>query len=87
MISVELLGFIAGIIIISAHIPQIYKSLKTRNTVGISIWLYAILFIAVAMWTAYGFFYDFVVFVMNGLLLIPLTIMIILVLKYGGEKQ
>lgn len=87
MISVELIGFIAGIIIISAHIPQIIKSLKTKTTLGISIWLYVILSIAVTMWTIYGLFNDFVVFVMNGLLLIPMSIMIFLILKYGDGRQ
>lgn len=83
MISVELIGFIAGIIICSAHIPQIIKSIKLKDTHAISLLLYVILFVAVAMWTIYGFFEDFVVFVMNAGLLIFLSTMIILKLKYG----
>lgn len=81
--NVELLGFIAGIIICSAHIPQIYRSLKLKDTHAISLWLYVILGVAVSMWTVYGFFEDFVVFAMNATLLVFISTMIILKLKYG----
>lgn len=83
MVDVALIGFIAGIIIMSAHIPQIIKSIRLKDTYAISLMLYVILFVAVSMWTVYGFFEDFVVFAMNAGLLVMLSIMIILKLKYG----
>lgn len=85
--NADTIGFIAGIIICSAHIPQIIQSVKTKNTRDVNLWLYVILFVAVGMWTVYGFYEDFVVFTMNALLMIFISTMIILKLKYGmGAK-
>ena len=79
----EEIGFAAGIVTMSAQIPQIYQSIKTRSTNDVSLQLYIILFTGVLLWIIFGYFDSFTVFIMNVILEVSVIVMIILKLKYG----
>ena len=51
----EIIGFIAAIITTSSFIPQAVKTVKTKNTKGISLIMYVIFVFGVALWLVYGF--------------------------------
>ena len=86
-LPIELLGLVAGLITMSAQIPQIYQSIKTRSTYDVSLGLYLILFTGVSFWIAYGYFTNnTTVLIMNAILNISVLAMIILKLKYGMKK-
>lgn len=52
--SVDTIGYIAGILIIISLIPQIIKSWKTKSTTDLSLTRYLIYVVGVVMWLIYG---------------------------------
>lgn len=51
---IEIVGFIAAILTTSSFLPQAIKTIVTKNTSGISVWMYSIFVTGVACWLAYG---------------------------------
>jgi len=49
-----LIGFLAAVGTTSAFIPQVIRIIKTRDTKGISLFMYIIFTTGVALWLAYG---------------------------------
>jgi MtN3 and saliva related transmembrane protein len=54
MISPDILGTTAAFLTSIAFIPQVLKILKTRNTSGISLIMYALFVTGVACWLGWG---------------------------------
>ena len=52
--SVDTIGYIAGILIIISLVPQIIKSWKTKSTTDLSLTRYLIYVAGVVMWLVYG---------------------------------
>jgi MtN3 and saliva related transmembrane protein len=50
----SIIGFIAAFCTTSAFIPQVLHILKTGNTDGISLLMYSIFTVGVALWLVYG---------------------------------
>lgn len=58
MMAVDVIGYIAGVLIVINLLPQLYKILYNRSIENIAIQTYVILFIAQIFWTIYGFLRD-----------------------------
>lgn len=54
MTSTDFLGNAAAILTSISFIPQVLKILKTRNTSGISLGMYALFVTGVALWLVWG---------------------------------
>ena len=54
MIFTEILGYVAGALLIISMVPQIVKSWKTKSTNDISLWRYIIYIVGVILWLGYG---------------------------------
>ncbi|MES2614516.1 MAG: SemiSWEET transporter [Bdellovibrionota bacterium] len=54
MNSVLLIGSVAGFLTTISFAPQVIKILKTKNTEGISILMYACFVTGVVLWIIYG---------------------------------
>jgi len=52
--SVDTIGYIAGVLIITSLVPQIIKSWKTKSTKDLSLTRYLIYVAGVIMWLVYG---------------------------------
>jgi MtN3 and saliva related transmembrane protein len=50
----DTIGLLAAIITTSCWLPQIYKTYKTRDTTGISLISYSVLFVGIVLWLVYG---------------------------------
>ena len=50
----ELIGLLAGLCTTIAFIPQIIKTIRTRDTSGISLYMYLIYVTGVALWITFG---------------------------------
>jgi MtN3 and saliva related transmembrane protein len=49
-----LLGYVAAALTTAAFVPQAVRTLRTRDTRGISLWMYVVFAAGVACWAAYG---------------------------------
>jgi MtN3 and saliva related transmembrane protein len=54
--TINLVGFVAGILTSVASIPQLVKTMQTRHVRDISIWQPLLLSFGVALWLIYGIF-------------------------------
>ncbi len=50
----ELIGYPAAILTTAAFVPQAWKSWRTRDLSGISLPMYALFSLGVALWLVYG---------------------------------
>ena len=54
MTLTEIIGYVAATLTTSAFLPQALKVIKTKNTEGISLWMYIIFSAGVFFWLIYG---------------------------------
>lgn len=51
---IETIGFTAAALTTVSFVPQVVRTLRTRDTRGISLWMYALFSTGVALWGIYG---------------------------------
>jgi len=54
MIDSETVGYLAGTLTTISFIPQAWLTWKTRQTAGLSLGMYAVFALGVALWLGYG---------------------------------
>lgn len=54
MIDSETIGYVAGTLTTISFVPQAWLSWKTRHTAGLSLGMYTIFTLGVALWLGYG---------------------------------
>ena len=52
--KLDLLGYLAAILTTSAFVPQAIKTIHSKDTRAISLWMYMVFTAGVAFWLAYG---------------------------------
>lgn len=50
----DLLGYIAAFLTTASFVPQVWRTLQTRDTRAISLWMYLLFSAGVALWGVYG---------------------------------
>jgi MtN3 and saliva related transmembrane protein len=51
---IDSVGFVAGALTTAAFVPQVVKSWQTRDLSGVSLRMYSLFTLGVALWLAYG---------------------------------
>ncbi len=54
MNSIQLLGYVAGILVVISLLPQTVKSWKTKSTKDLSLWRYIIYSVGLILWITYA---------------------------------
>ena len=82
--KLELLGYVAAILTTGAFVPQAIKTIRSRDTRAISLWMYVVFTTGVAFWLAYGVVLESLPIVLANAatLLLAATIMA-LKIRYG----
>ncbi len=81
----EMIGYPAAILTTAAFVPQAWKSWRSRDLSGISLPMYAMFTLGVALWLAYGLLIASTPIVIgNGITLVLATVVLWLKL---GEKR
>lgn len=52
--SPDLIGYLAGLLTTLALVPQVWRTWRTRDVSGISLRMYSIFTLGVAIWLVYG---------------------------------
>jgi MtN3 and saliva related transmembrane protein len=50
----DTIGVIAGILVLSSFIPQLYKAYKTKKMIDVSIYLMSLIASGMFLWVIYG---------------------------------
>jgi MtN3 and saliva related transmembrane protein len=78
-----LLGLAAACLTTASFIPQALKTIKTKNTTGISLSMYAVFTAGTFLWLVYGLFgRDIPIVAANGITLVFAGIILAFKLKY-----
>lgn len=84
MDGVNLLGYLAGILLTISLIPQVLQSWRTKSTKDISLWRYVIYTTGIALLVVYAILIDAIPVAVTNIVALPLALSVIyLKLKYG----
>jgi MtN3 and saliva related transmembrane protein len=84
MVYIDIMGYIAGILVVISLLPQTIKSWRTKSTKDLSLWRYIIYCTGLILWVGYAIIIqNGPVAVMNGLGLILALSILYLKLKHG----
>jgi MtN3 and saliva related transmembrane protein len=82
--NTEWFGYAAAILTTTSFVPQAVMTLRTRNTSGISLAMYVIFTIGVALWLVYGIFLVSWPMILANCVTLVLSVSILLLkLRYG----
>lgn len=83
MISIEFIGFIAGLFVAVSSFPQFLKSWKTKSTKDISVSWLIINLIGQILWIIYGIYKESLsLIVMSSITILMVGLILFLKLKY-----
>lgn len=84
MDSTTLLGLIAGALTTVSFFPQVVRTIRTRDTKSLSLGMYAIFVVGVALWIVYGVLLGKApVIIANALTLVLSLIVLVCKLRWG----
>ena len=80
----EIIGFLAATFTTISYIPQVMKTLKTKETKDISLLMFVILSSGLSLWFVYGILLnDLPIIIANGITLVLASVVLFLKIKYG----
>lgn len=83
-IDSQIVGFAATLIGVVSTLPQLIKTLRTRSTTDISLWMWLLIDISVFCWLIHGLvFTDWPIIISNSLILPSSLVITAYKLKYG----
>jgi len=81
---IDILGYVAGILVVISLLPQTIRSWKTKSTKDLSLWRYIIYSVGLVLWITYAIFIkNGPVAAMNGVGLLLALSILGLKIKYG----
>jgi MtN3 and saliva related transmembrane protein len=84
-ITIELVGYLAATLTTLSFVPQAWHTFRTRDVAGISLGMYSVFALGVALWLAYGVLVtSWPVVVANAITLVLALAILAMKLKYGS---
>ena len=78
------IGFIAAILTTVAFVPQVGKVWRTRSAKDVSLGMYTLFTLGVALWLAYGILiHSWPIILANGVTLVLAGMVLVMKLKFG----
>jgi MtN3 and saliva related transmembrane protein len=82
--NIEWFGYAAAVLTTGSFLPQALMTIRSRNTRGISLAMYVIFTLGVALWLAYGVFLESWPMILANTVTLGLSVTILLLkLRYG----
>ena len=82
--NLEWLGVVAATCTTLSFVPQAAKTIRTRDTSGISLWMYLVFTVGIAFWFGYGFvLHSWPMIVSNAITFVLSATILGLKLKHG----
>jgi MtN3 and saliva related transmembrane protein len=84
MNHVEWIGALAALLTTASFVPQAYKVYQTRQTGDLSLGMFALFAVGVALWLVYGIFHQSVpIMAANFITLLLASYILLMKLRYG----
>jgi MtN3 and saliva related transmembrane protein len=82
--NLEWVGYLAGALTTLAFVPQALKTIRSRDTRSISLGMYIVFTLGVALWLAYGVYLGSLPMILSNIVTLMLSATIlVLKLKHG----
>lgn len=78
----DIVGFIAGVLIVVSCLPQIVKIFQTKSVKDVSIYMYILLLIAQSLWACYGFLSNDIHIIITNVVSGSLSLVVIVLCLY-----
>jgi MtN3 and saliva related transmembrane protein len=80
----EWIGFVAATLTTLSFVPQAVRTIRTKDTRGISLWMYVMFTVGLACWLAYGFVLMSWPMILSNIVTLALSLTILTMkLRYG----
>lgn len=86
MDTVTLIGYLAAFCTTFSFVPQVYKIIRTRNTEGISLVMYALFVTGVLFWLIYGILIWSLPIIFANILTLVLSASVLMLKIYNSRK-
>jgi MtN3 and saliva related transmembrane protein len=84
----HIFGYFAALLTTLSFLPQTIKTIKEKNTEGISLLMYSMFTAGVFLWLLYGLLMrDFPIIVANGITFVLALTILVLKIKYTLAKK
>jgi MtN3 and saliva related transmembrane protein len=84
----DMLGYAAATLTTASFVPQAWRTFRTKDVSGISLRMYSVFTLGVAVWLAYGIVLKEVpMMVANSSTLVFACAVLVMKLKYGKKQQ
>lgn len=84
MINIDLIGSLAAILTTASFLPQVWQVWKTRQTKDVSLGMYAIFTLGIALWLVYGLLLGtWPIIIANGITLLLAGTILAMKMRYG----
>lgn len=84
----DILGLVAGLCTSSSILPQIIKTVKTKQTEDVSIFMFIVMFTGNSLWVYYGIQKSDIAIIATNILAMALNIiMFVLNYRYKAKQQ
>ena len=81
---IDAIGAIAAVLTTASFVPQAWHSFKTRDVSGISLGMYSVFTVGVALWLIYGvLLYSWPLMIANGITLVLAATILAMKLRFG----
>ena len=83
---IEAVGMVAAVLTTISFVPQVWHSFKTRDVSGISLTMYSIFTVGIALWLVYGIYLNLLpVIIANSVIL--LLSLVLLYFKFAFKDS
>jgi MtN3 and saliva related transmembrane protein len=84
----ELIGYLAAMLTTLSFVPQAWHTFRTRDVRGISLGMYSVFTVGVALWLVYGVLLAaWPIVVANGVTLSLALTILVMKLRYGEARS
>ena len=88
METITVIGIVAGICTTIAVVPQIVRTWKTKKVMDVSISMFIVLIVGVALWTLYGILKkDIPIIITNGISVLLNLIMLYFIIAFSKKSN
>jgi MtN3 and saliva related transmembrane protein len=82
--NLDILGYVGAALTTSSFLPQAIRTIRTRETHGISLWMYVMFTAGVGFWLAYGLATDSLPMIVANSVTLPMAaVILVLKLRHG----
>jgi MtN3 and saliva related transmembrane protein len=83
----DILGYLAATLTTASFVPQVWRTFRTHDVRGISLRMYSIFTVGIAVWLAYGILLgETPMIIANAVSLVLACAVLVMRMRYAGQR-